>query len=403
MGLFSPLAKRRGTAAEATAPARPEGVLLWVHCPSAARLPIVASLAASLRADGEDLSILVTLPPVAKDQITVPAPTARADFIITSQPVDAAEITAFLDHWSPDLLIWMEGDLHAPLLKATHLRGISALLVDAHSDRLPPLRANWPLRLNSSPTTLFDRALASDGATARRLIRDGLPPARVEVNGLLDSVPAALPYNEAERADMAADLGTRPVWLAAGVTLAELPEVILAQRSALRSAHRLLLVLLPADPKDEGAFAAALGAAELVYGLRAEDDSVDETSSVLLADSAIELGLWYRLASMTFMGGTLRPGGQSRHPFEPAALGSAVLAGPNVQPFGAAYLRLERAGGARLLRSGEELAATIDQLLAPDKTAKMALAAWQITTTGAEGTNRIVDLVKLYLERQGAA
>ncbi|ARO15744.1 3-deoxy-D-manno-octulosonic-acid transferase [Ketogulonicigenium robustum] len=394
MAFFGTLPKRRADAERAAYGPRPSGQVVWIHCPDPARLPVAETLATSLRAEGDPPAVLVTLP-----QGDIPAP---AGLYVARMPTDAGDITAFLNHWRPDLLLWMEGDLHVPLLKAAKARAMPALLIDANADRLPNPRTNWPLRLQPAPTALFDRALANDGTTARRLIRDGLPAARVEVNDLLDSLPVALPFNAAERGDLAEELGTRPVWLAAGVTLAELPEVILAQRSALRSAHRLLLVLLPADPDDEATFAAALAAAGLCHTLRAESDHIDENTSVLLADSAVELGLWYRLASISFMGGTLRPDGQSRHPFEPAALGSAVLAGPNVQPYGGAYLRLERAGAARLLRTGEELARAIDQLLAPDKAAAMALAAWQVTTTGADGTNRVVDLIHHTLEQLSA-
>jgi 3-deoxy-D-manno-octulosonic-acid transferase len=107
-----------------------------------------------------------------------------------------------------------------------------------------------------------------------------------------------------------------------------------------------------------------------------------------------ELGLWYRIAPVTFAGSTLPgSGGGGRPPGEVTALGSALVHGPETQPHGPAYQRLARAGAARLVRDGAGLGQTIEALLAPDRAAAMAHAAWEVTTEGIEVANRLAELI----------
>jgi 3-deoxy-D-manno-octulosonic-acid transferase len=87
-----------------------------------------------------------------------------------------------------------------------------------------------------------------------------------------------------------------------------------------------------------------------------------------------------------------------RDPFEAAALGSAVLYGPQVAPFQRHAGRLNAAGASRLLRSGADLGLAVETLLAADKTAELAHAAWDVTSRGATVTNRIAALIQLRLE-----
>ena len=102
------------------------------------------------------------------------------------------------------------------------------------------------------------------------------------------------------------------------------------------------------------------------------------------------MGLWYRIASVSFVGGILVDVG-GHNPFEPALLGSAILHGPHVRNFVDGYRRLARgrrrgAGRAREAELAEALVAT----MAPDRAAEMAAAAWAACSEGAEVTDAVL-------------
>jgi hypothetical protein len=105
-----------------------------------------------------------------------------------------------------------------------------------------------------------------------------------------------------------------------------------------------------------------------------------------------ELGLWYRVAPISLVGGSLQPIG-GHNPFEPAALGSAILHGPYVTNFVDIYQRLTEAGAARLVTGPDTLAEAVHELMNPDKAASMAHAAWEVVSQGAEVTDRALDAI----------
>ena len=98
-----------------------------------------------------------------------------------------------------------------------------------------------------------------------------------------------------------------------------------------------------------------------------------------------ELGLFYRLAGVVFLGKSLAgEGGQN--PIEPAKLGSAILHGPNVGNFADVYEGLDAVGGALVTRDANELAEALVELFAdPGRLRAMTRAAadWVERQAGA--------------------
>lgn len=177
--------------------------------------------------------------------------------------------------------------------------------------------------------------------------------------------------------------------------------VVAAHRKAMRRSHRLLLVIVPENEDDGPVLAETLDADGWVTGLRSRDDEPEPDVEVFIADLPEELGLWYRLSPVALIGGTLAGDGQARNPFEAAALGSAVLFGPHMGLWRESFERLRDAGAARAVSDAPSLLRAVEFLLAPDKVAEMASAAWEVTTSGAEATDRIVDLVVDALDARG--
>ncbi|MEM6896072.1 MAG: 3-deoxy-D-manno-octulosonic acid transferase, partial [Pseudomonadota bacterium] len=122
-------------------------------------------------------------------------------------------------------------------------------------------------------------------------------------------------------------------------------------------------------------------------------DEIDSEDQVLIADLPDEYGLWYRLAPLCYLGGTFM-GLPNRNPFEPAALGSAVLHGPHPCFFAPNFDALSAAGASRVLQVPEELGPALVSLSAPDQCAQLAHAAWDVSSQGAEVTDRVIGLIR---------
>lgn len=305
---------------------------------------------------------------------------------------------AFLGHWKPDICVWHTGHLRPTLLSAARNEGLPMILVGAEETGFEEVRIPWRRRSDRVALNGFATIYANDADATRRLVRLGAEPERIEETGPLQEGGAALACDEEARVALSERLATRPVWLAAMVQPDEFRLVIEAHRQAIRVAHRLMLIVVPREPSDGERLVEMVAGAGLRLERWSDGGFPEETTQVLVADTYGEMGLWYRLAPVTFMGSSLTAGHGGRDPYEPAALGSAILYGPNVNRFIRAYSRFARAGAARMVKDAGSLSNAVLRLNAPDQSATMAQAAWEVATDGAEVTDRVLNTIEEILD-----
>jgi 3-deoxy-D-manno-octulosonic-acid transferase len=272
-------------------------------------------------------------------------------------------------------------------------RKLHLLVVDGRAPYILRDRDGWFPGLMRSALSTFSHVLTVDDAAARAFRKAGASLSAVTVTGRMEEESAALPHIEAERSALARQLATRPVWMAAALPEAEEAAVIAAHHAALRHAHRLLLIVVPQDMTRSDALAARLEAEGWAVAHRLRDEEPAADTEVYLVDHA-EYGLWYRLAPITFLGGSLSGDGCGRNPLEPAALGSAIMYGPRAGAFGTTFGRLGAARAARAVGSAADLADALAELLAPDRAARLAQAAWGVTSEGAEATEQALGIIR---------
>ncbi len=122
-------------------------------------------------------------------------------------------------------------------------------------------------------------------------------------------------------------------------------------------------------------------------------------TEIYLADTVGEMGLWYRLCDVVFVGGSLiAKGGQNL--IEPAKRGSAILCGPHTTNFLRAAKKMSRLGAIRQVVDAEQLAAAVSWLL-EDDTARngMIEAAADYTAAQAGVLDKIVGALAPHLDR----
>lgn len=390
---LKPLLRRGAKAAPVVRVDRPAGRLIWICARDAVHWPAALRLARRLQEE-DGHPVLLTAPPDVMD-----AAPDHTGVLAASTPDDhPAEVRAFLDHWRPDCVILLGGELRAVLLAEVERRAIPSAMVNARAPALAKRRDSWWPGTMRSLMARLSRIHVVDEPAARAFLKAGAAPGAVTVSGRLEEDSAALPYTEAERESLAQRLAARPVWLAADLPEAEEAAVIEAHRSALRLAHRLLLIILPQDPVRAPALATRLEQAEnMAVARRSLEEEPDAETEVYIVENPSEYGLWYRLAPITFLGGSLSGTGCHRNPMEAAALGSAIIHGPRPGIWGVAYGRLGAARGARSVASVADLAEALSDLLAPDRMARLAAAAWAVSSEGVEATDRTLSLIRQLL------
>jgi len=373
---------------------RPGGPVIWIWCNSADDLAVARTVSGQFRAEDEEATFLVTFPSTEGLE-----PASNEIFLSLPKP-GRLLLRSFLDHWMPDVLLWVRGGLDPLALIETDTLGIERILIDARAEAIRPVRGGWIPRLIRPLVARLDRIFAADEAARKAVIRATYPVDRVDVLGPFQDAVSILPYSEVARAKLSAALATRPVWCALDVSLDKAPLIAAAHRKVSRRAHRLVLLLAPDAETDAIQLGQRLREAGFDTLLQGEGNEPTNATQILVARSADEPGLWVRLSPVTFLCGTM-DNGPSRHPFEIASLGSALIHGPRTDAYADSFEQLTSAGASMQIKSGDALAAALDELLAPDRSAGITVAAWDVTSRSAAVTNRVTETLRRALEKAG--
>lgn len=329
---------------------RPQGRLAWLHGASVgeglALLPLVDRLI------DKGLHVLVTTGTVTSARIL--AQRLPSGAFHQYAPLDAPGfIATFLDHWRPDLFLLAESELWPNMICAVHARGIPIASVNA---RLSPRSfSRWQMAPGFIGALLgrIDICLAQSDDDAARLLQLGAP--RVHAAGNLKYDVEAPPADPKRLEALAQAIGPRPIWVAASTHAGEEALALLAHKTLARQFPHLLTVLAPRHVVRGDEITALAREAGLETAQRSRGEVPTRTTEVYVADTMGELGLFYRLASVIFVGKSLAGRG-GQNPIEPAKLGSAILHGPHVGNFVDVYAALDQGGGAFVVHDADELA-----------------------------------------------
>lgn len=387
------LGQRREAAGAETRPARPAGRLIWLHAPGEGLVSPMRALARRL-VEEDGLPVLLTAP--------VHGPGLDGVVMQVPPPDNPTEARGFLDYWKPEIAIFAGGQLRPAVMHEAADRKIPMLVVNGKAPAFLRERDGWYPGLMRSALARFQTIMAVDEAAARAFRKGGAGLSSVAVTGRMEEESAVLPVNEAERAALSQLLTARPVWFAAGVSESEEAAVLAAHRQALQHSHRLLLILMPEDPARAALLARTLeDAGEGAVAERAREEEPETDVEIFVVDNPAEYGLWYRLAPVTFLGGTLFGKGPVRTPMEAAVHGSAILHGPRMGQSGPVFGRLGAARATRVAVSANELGDALGDLLSPDRAARLAQAAWTVASDGAEVTETVMGRIRSIMDGDG--
>jgi 3-deoxy-D-manno-octulosonic-acid transferase len=316
---------------------RPEGPLIWLHAVGLGETLALRGLIAALADQSAYANFLVTS--TTRGSAEVFAKNLPPRTLHQFLPLDApGYLKRFLDHWHPSLSVWAEQDLWPRAVVDSAARGIPLALVNARMNADAYARRRRWQGLYADLFARFALITAQDHATADHLTHLGATGVRT--TGSLKAAAPPLHADPQALADARDDLvGRRCVLLASSH-----PEDEAVAFTALRLADpRPLVIIAPRDPDRGPEIAARAAEHGLTTTLRSQGEGPDK--DIWIADTFGEMGLWYRLSPVTILGGTYGPT-EGHNPWEPAALGSAILHGLRTANFAADFAALHAASAA---------------------------------------------------------
>lgn len=336
---------------------RPAGPLVWIHGASVGEVLAAAALIERLRALG--MRILLTSGTVTSAEII--AKRFPTDIIHQYIPYDSPRFVArFLDHWKPSLALFIESDLWPNLIISAAKRRLPMVLINARmSQRSFPRWQKFSATI-SALLGRFEICLAQSETDAERF--SALGSRSVVVTGNLKLDVQAPPGDAVKLDKLMAVTRGRPIIVASSTHPGE-EEIILETHKTLTSFFpKLLTVIVPRHAHRGADIAQMITVAGAQVALRSREEFPHAGTDIYVADTMGELGLFYRLSPVVFIGGSLVPHG-GQNPIEAVKLGASVVHGPHVFNFTDVYEALDGAGGAKLADSSEQLVKQLGQML----------------------------------------
>ena len=348
---------------------RPKGTLLWVHAASVGEAQSALILIKEMLRL-YDISVLVTTG--TKTSAAMMAANLPKGAVHQYYPLDyPAWNEAFLAHWSPDLVFWMESELWPNMLGVVKERGIPAALINA---RLSAKSYGLWQKIPRSIERLlrcFDMILTQTQKDATRY--ETLGAAMVRVSGNLKYSAQPLPVNKRDLKALTGTLMNRPVWLYASSHAGEEELVYRAHKILQSRFPNLLSIIVPRHTDRSADIAEMAKAYDLSVCMRGKNKYLPSRSDdIYIANTMGELGLLYRLAPLAVIGRSFSDdGGGGHNPIEAAQRHCAVLSGPNVQYQQEIFDDMVAANAARIADTEEYLTQYVSDLLG-DQTALQA-------------------------------
>ena len=371
---------------------RPEGRVFWLHAASVGEAQSMLPLIGHLLHIHPDVHLLFTTGTVSSARMIEGRLPPRA--IHQYVPVDRpGAVRSFLDHWQPEIALWAESEFWPNLIDETQRRGIPMILINGRIS--PRSYRGW----QRAPGLLrgllrrFDMCLGQTEGDAARL-RD-LGATAYKCVGNLKFASPPLAADEAALSDLAARTAGRPIWIAASTHEGE-EKIAAAVHRALTNEHPGLLTVIAPRHADRGpGILASLANGSAPLRLRSKGELPEAETGIYIADTMGELGLFFRLADVVFMGKSLVPlGGQN--PLEPLKLDRPVLHGPHMANFQDMADHLASFDGAVQVKDEEELRRAVDTLL-KDHSRRAELA--RNGRSYADAQSNVVEAVSAEIER----
>lgn len=362
----SRLCERRGQATLG----RPAGPLLWVHAASVGESLLALPLIATLLDERPNAHALITTGTVTSAKLMAERLPSRT--LHQFAPLDQAGAwQRFFDHWRPDLGMLIESEIWPHLILESERKSLPLALINARISARSARRWGWADSAAKRLLGTFALCLARSEPDAHHFSRLGAVDVRML--GDLKNATPPLPYDLEEFSKLKAAIGDRPVLVAASTHPGEEVLLLSAHQRLREKQPDLLTIIVPRHPERSGDIKAALSERGVAIARRSRGEPLPSASDLYLADTLGELGLFYRLATLAFIGGSLVPHG-GQNPLEAARLGCPPVFGPHTGNFDEMTRKLIEAGAAKRVTDIEDLVGSVSTLLI-DQTTRDVMAA----------------------------
>lgn len=319
---------------------RPKGKLIWMHGASVGESISMLPLIERLLQIYPEAHIMVTTGTTTSAEVMAKRLPERAfhQYLPIDHPVF---VTRFLKHWQPDIALWFESEFWPAMLSGIKHKNIPLILINGRISNKSFKRWQQFEFVIKELLDCFTLCLGQSEEDAYRLRMLGAKNTLCLGNLKYAGLP--LPVDEKIKNDMADRISGRPCWLVSSTHDDEEYKIGRFLKEMRRKIPGLITFIAPRHPNRGAEIKEKLERdCHLDVALRSKGEMLTDKTEVYIADTIGEMGIWYSLFPLVFVGGSLIPhGGQNF--MEPSRCRDAVIVGPHMHNFTDAMNRAKKA------------------------------------------------------------
>ncbi len=379
---------------------RPEGRLVWLHGASVGESISMLPLINRLLEIYPDIHVMVTTGTTTSAEVMAKRLPERAfhQYLPIDNPVFAAR---FVRYWQPTIALWFESEFWPAMLSTIKRKNIPLILINGRISNKTFKRWQQFEFIIKELLSCFTACLGQSEEDAYRLRVLGAKDAMCLGNLKYAGLP--IPVDTEKKNEILKQIGKRPLWLISSTHHDEEAKIGRFLRELKEKHPNLITLIAPRHPHRGPEIQDCLrDEYDLNVALRSKDEKITPETDVYIADTIGEMGIWYEISPIVFVGGSLIPhGGQNF--IEPSRCRDAVIVGPHMHNFTDAMARAKRADAIIQVNDVIDLIDMVDQLLKNKELleAKRSLA-YNWATGEAKVLDGIVEKIQGYMENENS-
>ncbi len=377
---------------------RNEGFLLWFHVASVGEAMSILPLIENFEKEKKINKILITTITLSSAEVLQKKFTQNKKIVHQFLPLDIPKFTnKFLNHWSPNLSIFIDSEIWPNLIFDIKKRNIPLLLVNARITKKTFLRWKFVKNFATKIFEKFDSCLVSNNETEKYLQILGAK----NINNYGNIKFAKTKFNSENKLDpvFLEKIKSRKVWCAASTHPTE--EIFCAKihLELKKTYNNILTIIIPRHIDRIELIAKELSKLNLKTALYTNFKEINDNTDILLINAYGKALKFYEISKCVFLGKStvkslIEDSGQN--PIEPARYGCKIFHGPNVSNFKEIYEFLGSLGVANKISSFPELSQSLVEELKNEKKNNEEIIK-KIENYGQSTLNNVLKEIKTYI------
>ena len=307
-------------------------------------------------------------------------------------------VNKFLDHWSPDLSIFIDSEIWPNLIFCAKKKNIPLLLVNGRITKKTFLRWNFFKKFAKKIFEKFDLCLVANKETEKYLKMLGARNIKNYGNLKFAKIKS---NSEKELDSVFLDkIKNRKIWCAASTHPSE--EIFCAKTHLeLKKTYKnILTIIIPRHINRVESIFKDLSDMNLKITLYNNWNQIDDDTDILIVDTYGEAIKLYNISKCVLLGKSLIESlrnDSGQNPIEPARLGCKIFHGPHISNFYDVYEYLKSFGITKEVHSPMALSQSLVEELKEDKVNNKQIAE-KIENYGQNTLNNVLSEIKIYIK-----